>query len=457
MFAEGVFAYSDKSTDNKVDFESIDALVENKSRAVNWTSRLVNEMPQFNKPASSEYNFNSLAKKNRLMWTNDDDDDNTTPNFSGYLIVQNQTIDEKKDLITMPSFQGTKEKNGIAYIDQYATDGTSQSASPRLLTYEIQGGYACGRFSKSGYNLSFSASDGVIARKYQGYQSLITKPRYLKVNCILTDLDLFTLEMDVPVYFEQYGAYYGIIKLQVKKDNLCSCEFLKLPVVEVATELTYDWSSYVCEKTSSGNANVIIATKTQVQNWYDKILLQSQYPVTSDVYVAVRFSRNSGIYFAAKTNVCYVAKIPAGSSSVEFNIADYGQLISFSLFDIATTMDGMPFIQGNQYLGEQPSSFQSLTGPDSDATYVYAISAIRTNTGYKRYTGIVISDGTTYFIGDPFDNYAAVSNTYLASLSQTNYETRLNDWIDMIEQDYTSITIDRAKYRELNTTDCPLN
>jgi len=213
---EGIFAgYGDQ-----IFFKSVDDLYANMPNAIDWTDKLVNETKGFSNPMRKEFNYNSFAQNNVLKWK---DDSTVVGGYSGVITVNNKSLDDSKDLLTM-TFAASDEKNGMAYIPLFDIDGKFTKGSPKILT--LQG--VVGRFLEPGYNLNFSGPDGIIARKYQGYQNIVEQINFCRVNCVLSDLDLFNMKMDIPVYFQQFGHYYAPLKIQVKANNLCQCDFLRL-------------------------------------------------------------------------------------------------------------------------------------------------------------------------------------------------------------------------------------
>jgi hypothetical protein len=63
---------------------------------------------------------------------------------------------------------------------------------------------------------------------YTGYQSLIEKPRYLREKFHLKPQDVANLDMEIPIYLEQYGKYYAIMQLQYKDNEFSECELLEI-------------------------------------------------------------------------------------------------------------------------------------------------------------------------------------------------------------------------------------
>ena len=63
---------------------------------------------------------------------------------------------------------------------------------------------------------------------YSGYQKIILHPKMIEISLLLSDLDIYTLDMMMPVYLEQTGKYYIIYELQIDGNNVAKAKMLQM-------------------------------------------------------------------------------------------------------------------------------------------------------------------------------------------------------------------------------------
>lgn len=215
-----LFAHPDTDNPNLINLYSIDTLYNNKVNARDWTNKLLSRVPE-----EQKFTFGSYSKQN---WMRYKEDDTVSINADDYLTVDNEYLETSQDLFTL-SFSATDEKNGMAFISLYEQEedkiNENSSISPRILVDN----YVTGEGWKALFlpYLSFSGESGLRNSYYTKYQEIIRQPRVITVKCALSDYDLYTLDLTIPVYFRQYGAYFAIINLKTG-DKASTVQLLKL-------------------------------------------------------------------------------------------------------------------------------------------------------------------------------------------------------------------------------------
>lgn len=215
-----LFAHPDTDNPNLINLYSIDTLYNNKVNARDWTNKLLSRVPE-----EQKFTFGSYSKQN---WMRYKEDDTVSINADDYLTVDNEYLETSQDLFTL-SFSATDEKNGMAFISLYEQEedkiNENSSISPRILVDN----YVTGEGWKASFlpYLSFSGESGLRNSYYTKYQEIIRQPRVISVKCALSDYDLYTLDLTIPVYFRQYGAYFAIINLKTG-DKASTVQLLKL-------------------------------------------------------------------------------------------------------------------------------------------------------------------------------------------------------------------------------------
>ena len=210
----GLFALPDG--ENGIKFIPFDNLSANKSKAVDWTNRVIMAYNSVT-PRNLQYTLDNIAQNN---WFRYKEDDNVMGNYDGNIQVDDATIEYERDAITLP-FSACSTKGGVAYIPLYSynEEGELQynKANPRILLLDGTKGIFKG--------LEWNT---LIANNYQTYKGLINNAKVVTEYIRLNSIELRDLEMDIPVYLAQYGCYLAIIEIKTKENDICECKLLKM-------------------------------------------------------------------------------------------------------------------------------------------------------------------------------------------------------------------------------------
>lgn len=225
MHINGLFATVKK--EQTIDFISVDDIVDNLSKALDWTNKLVNPDTSFNTIDSIDFRLSGFAQKNICQYSNDDD---IKQQYNGAIIVSDETLESSKVIFELPFSQTNNKGIGVnryAVIPLYKQGDTkndvtyNEGCKPRILLPKIINGT---------YSASFEQLDWdyLLRTRYKSYQKMVRNPRLLKVRCRLNEVDLSQLDFAIPIWFSQFGAYYIVIKIQSVANGLCNCEFLEI-------------------------------------------------------------------------------------------------------------------------------------------------------------------------------------------------------------------------------------
>lgn len=210
----GLFALPDG--ENGIKFIPFDNLSANKSKAVDWTNRVIMAYNSVT-PRNLQYTIDNIAQNN---WFRYKEDDNVMGNYDGNIQVDDATIEYERDAITLP-FSACSTKGGVAYIPLYSYNDNGElqynKANPRILLLNDTNGIFKG--------LEWTT---LIANNYQTYKGLINDAKVVTEYIHLNSIELRELEMDVPVYLAQYGCYLAIIEIKTQENDICECKLLKL-------------------------------------------------------------------------------------------------------------------------------------------------------------------------------------------------------------------------------------
>lgn len=210
----GLFALPDG--ENGIKFIPFDNLSANKSKAVDWTNRVIMAYNSVT-PRNLQYTLDNIAQNN---WFRYKEDDNVMGNYDGNIQVDDTTIEYERDAITLP-FSACSTKGGVAYIPLYSYNEEGEleynKTNPRILLLDGTKGIFKG--------LEWTT---LIANNYQTYKGLINNAKVVTEYIRLNSIELRDLEMDIPVYLAQYGCYLAIIEIKTKENDICECKLLKL-------------------------------------------------------------------------------------------------------------------------------------------------------------------------------------------------------------------------------------
>ena len=210
----GLFALPDG--ENGIKFIPFDNLSANKSKAVDWTNRVIMAYDSVT-PRNLQYTLDNIAQNN---WFRYKEDDNVMGNYDGNIHVDDATIEYERDAITLP-FSACSTKGGVAYIPLYSYNEEGEleynKTNPRILLLDGTKGIFKG--------LEWTT---LIANNYQTYKGLINNAKIVTEYIRLNSIELRDLEMDIPVYLAQYGCYLAIIEITTKENDICECKLLKL-------------------------------------------------------------------------------------------------------------------------------------------------------------------------------------------------------------------------------------
>ena len=210
----GLFALPDG--ENGIKFIPFDNLSANKSKAVDWTNRVIMAYNSAT-PRNLQYTLDNIAQNN---WFRYKEDDNVMGNYDGNIQVDDATIEYERDAITLP-FSACSTKGGVAYIPLYSYNEEGEleynKTNPRILLLDGTKGIFKG--------LEWTT---LIANNYQTYKGLINNAKVVTEYIRLNSIELRDLEMDIPVYLAQYGCYLAIIEIKTKENDICECKLLKM-------------------------------------------------------------------------------------------------------------------------------------------------------------------------------------------------------------------------------------
>ena len=216
----GLFAIK---SDTGVSFISVNKIIDNRDKAVDWSKKLV---PTGWTAKETSYTFGDFAQKNYFRY----EENENAKSADGYIVVQNKTLDYEKDLVKLPYTAGgdNGDMRAVPYF-KWSDDGTIvelEDCGDRIMqlviSFDSQG--------KEDARLDFSDlkfQNRVSRFGLSSYQDLIQLPFVIKDKFRLTEIDLKNIDYTIPVYIERYAAFFAIISIKSQGDY-SECELLKL-------------------------------------------------------------------------------------------------------------------------------------------------------------------------------------------------------------------------------------
>lgn len=216
----------DETGKRTVEFVSIDTLFKNKvSRYVygkkfnDWTDRLITD------PNDIEISFSKEGyyQRNYLRYTKDD---TVTGDYDGYFDTPDKRLKKEGDLIELP-FAASDGDKIIMASEKKDDDGnltyTFEDFEPRIMSVIKRADGKCG--------LTFDGLDfkTLLSKYYSRYIELVQDMYLITVTVELNALDLKNIDYTYPVYFKQFGRYFGIVDIQANSaDDNCEVTLMRL-------------------------------------------------------------------------------------------------------------------------------------------------------------------------------------------------------------------------------------
>jgi len=63
---------------------------------------------------------------------------------------------------------------------------------------------------------------------FVSYQQIILHPKVIEITVYLSDLEIYQLDLMIPVYLEQTGNHYIILELQVNANNTAKAKLIQM-------------------------------------------------------------------------------------------------------------------------------------------------------------------------------------------------------------------------------------
>ena len=217
----GIFVVPDPANVNNLKFVSLDIIQENKTRACDWSDKLVRSNDD--EPKTTEYKINDYCRNNYFKYKEDD----TVPtNADGNLKIDSEVLDAKKTVITLPF--APSDGSTIPHYE-LSDDGTAvdtvQVKDRIMRLISDDSGLAMLTFD----DLDFTT---LLSKYYSTLSRLLNSAISITEQIMLNEYDLNSLDYSIPFYLRQYGKFYGIVSIQSTANEACEVKAVQLPETE---------------------------------------------------------------------------------------------------------------------------------------------------------------------------------------------------------------------------------
>ena len=209
-----------------IEFVNIETLFDNiRPRYLNgkifndWTDKLVTN------PQDMEISFtkDGYYQRNYLRYT---EDDTVTGDYDGYFDIIDKRLDKEGNLVELP-FAASDGDKIIMFSEEKDSNNnitySFEDFEPRIMSVIKRDDGKCG--------LTFDSLDfkSLLSKYYSRYIELVQDMYLITVTVILKPLDLRFMDYTYPVYFKQFGRYFGIVEIQSNSnDDNCEVKLLRL-------------------------------------------------------------------------------------------------------------------------------------------------------------------------------------------------------------------------------------
>lgn len=197
--------------------------------AEDWTERLLSPTGKAI-AAETRYTPSGWAKHNWWRWK---EDDTVVGNYDGGITIDDETIDESRDIMTFP-FAATDGNNLPMYTTEYKYDSESQVWSAEVKWHKVEPRVlhmqADGDGNASAY-FDFDVSQ-IVDKYYYDLVATMQNPVIITETVRMSNVQFMALDEMKPVFLAQHGAYFALLSCELHQDGTAKVKLLRLKKME---------------------------------------------------------------------------------------------------------------------------------------------------------------------------------------------------------------------------------
>lgn len=215
----GMYAYPD--TSGNITFVTFESLYNNKAIAQDWTDIVVEQEDELAR--NIEYTLNDVAQRNWYRYKEDSSYRYKT-NGDAYIQVNNRTLEAEKDVVELP-FAASLNDFIMAYSYQVGEESNYEGSEDRIFVMYTteEGGFT--RYYATFNSLEWGQ---LLFNHYAEYSKMLADTKVITEYINLSSIDLKNVQMNVPVYLGQHGAYFAIVTIVTKENDICEVKLVKM-------------------------------------------------------------------------------------------------------------------------------------------------------------------------------------------------------------------------------------
>ena len=217
MLPFGLFAYSER--EGVIRFTSFAELYANRTRAVDWTDRMIEQEPDERTTV-----LEGFARRNLMKWKADEG----VPDgiLDGVIECDDDNLDAERVQYDSPLTLPYGNSVPVwTYEDGDTCTFLGDDRAPRLI--RSLGNPTPDNVRRMVYDPGM-AWPALLDSLYAEYRRTVLHPVVLKVQVLMRTADLNALDMRIPVYLRQTGHYYAIRRLTTKDSRTAEAELIEL-------------------------------------------------------------------------------------------------------------------------------------------------------------------------------------------------------------------------------------
>lgn len=220
-----------KASGNVVEFAQFNILQENIANAVDWTNR-VRAKTTANVPQKIGYRVDGWAKHNHYRWK---EDEKTAGGYDGDLTIDDDTLDEERDVVTFP-FAASDMEGNVALVPLYERIYEYDEHGALIddpVTYEygkcepriVQ---VVGEGSENGSTKFALDMQTIIGEQYGLLSGCLGNAKIIEETIELTDREIAEFDETIPVWLAQYGSYFAVLEIKMQGDGLSDVKMIRI-------------------------------------------------------------------------------------------------------------------------------------------------------------------------------------------------------------------------------------